>query len=190
MSAPAALLRLELGRKGVHLALVVLPVWIHATEPPLRQGGLLVAFLAGLGIDVARLVWPAFRAWFQARWGAYLRADERHRITSAHWLTFAAWLVSLLAARDVATLAVAYAVVGDSAAAIAGRIAGRGQKSWVGSAACFATCVACGAIVLGGLGAATLAGAAAATLCERLGWPNDNLSVPLVSAAVLAALLH
>jgi dolichol kinase len=190
MSASVPLLRLELGRKGIHLALLVLPLWIHATEPPLRQGGLLVAFLGVLGIDVARLAWPPFRAWFHARWGAYLRAGEQSRMTSAHWLTFAACLLSFVAPRDVATIAVAYAVVGDTAAAIAGRLAQRSAKSWVGSASCFVSCVAVGGVVLGQIGTVTLAGAATATLCERLGWPDDNLSIPLASAAVLAILLR
>jgi dolichol kinase len=193
MNATVHELRHEIGRKSVHLSTIVLPICMYWAPQPWVWRGPLLAFLVVLGIDVLRLGHAPTRRWFDARLGSYLRPSERQRLISVHYLTCAALLLALCVPQGIAAAALAYLVVGDAAAAVVGRRFGRhrlGSKSLEGSLACFLCCVALGAFLLPHRTVAVLGGALVATVVEALPLPvNDNLSVPLLSAAALLALV-
>jgi len=186
-------LRHELWRKAIHTATLVVPVWIALAPDPLRHRGLLLAFALVLGLDVARLRLPPVGRWAERRVGPYLRPRERHRLTSVHYLTFAALVLARLLPRGIAAAALAFLVVGDAAAAVVGRRYGRrrwGKKSLEGSAAFFAACIAAGLVFLPGHGLAVVVAALVATLVEALPLPvDDNLSVPVAAALALVLLV-
>jgi dolichol kinase len=181
--------RLELGRKAIHLSTFVFPVWIALAPDPLRHRGLLLAFVAILTTDLLRLHWPRFGRLVHARVGAYLRPTERQRPISVHYLTFAALVLAWIASRPIAATALGFLVLGDAAAAVVGERWGRhrwGRKSVEGSVACFAGCVAAGALFMPHHLGAVLVAAAVATTVEAIpARVNDNLSVPFMSAMTL-----
>jgi len=185
--------RHEVWRKLVHLSTVVLPAWIYWAPWPWTWRGPLLAFIGVLGVDAARLALPEIGRRFEARLGPYLRDHEAHGVVAVHALTGAAVLLAVLAPPAIAATALLYLVVGDAAAALVGGRFGRhrlGRKSLEGSLACFACCLAVGAALLPGRGAAVLGGALVATLVEALPWPiDDNWSVPLLGAAALVLLV-
>lgn len=181
--------RLEIGRKSIHLAMFVFPVWIALAPEPLRFRGLLFALFLILTTDVLRLRWQPFRRWVHTRVGAYLRSDEQQRLTSVHYLTVAALALAWIAPRPIAATALGFLVLGDAAAALVGERWGKhrlGRKSIEGSVACFAGCVAAGALFMPQQLAAVAGAALIATAVEAVPTRvNDNLSVPLVSALAL-----
>ena len=188
-----ATVRHELWRKAIHAGTFFLPVWIALAPDPLRHRGLLLAFLFFLAVDLARLYVPPLARWSERRIGPYLRPHELHRPTSAHYLTFAALVLAHVAPRGIAAAALAFPVLGDSAAAVVGRRWGRprwGKKSLEGSAAFFVGCVAGGLLFLPGQATAVLVAGALTTLVEALPLPvDDNLSVPVAAALALALLV-
>lgn len=188
MSAAEAWRR-EVGRKAVHVSMMVLPVWIYFAPPPWSARGPVLAFLGLLTVDVLRLGSPAVHRWFDARIGAYLRPDEHRGLIRMHYLSGTAAFLAGAVPPAVAALALAYLVFGDAAAALAGHRWGRprwGRKSLEGSVACFVVCVLAGLLILPGAWAAVLVSALVATGIEAAPMPvDDNLSVPLATAAVL-----
>jgi dolichol kinase len=189
----SASFRHEAWRKAVHLSTVVLPVWVYWAPWPWTWRGPLLAFLGVLAVDVARLSWPEVGKRFDARVGPYLRDHEASGLVSVHALTGTATLLALLAPPGIAASALLYLVVGDAAAALVGRRFGRrrlGRKSLEGSLACLVVCLGVGVVLLPGHRVAIVGGALAATVAEALPWPvDDNWSVPLIGAAVLALLV-
>lgn len=184
--------RQETVRKAVHLATIVLPVWMRWMPPPWSWRGPVLAFVLVLVADVLRLWWEPVRQRLGPLVAAYLRPHERRGLISVHYLTGTAALLACTVPAAVAATAVGYLVVGDAAAALVGQRFGHhrlGKKTLEGSAACLVCCLVLGALWMPGRWPAVLGGALAATLVEALPLGvDDNLSVPLVAAAVLLLL--
>ena len=130
-------------------------------------------------VEAARAASPMIGARFDAIFHPLLRSHESTRVTGATWLISAMFLAVLLLPRDAAIIATWAAAVGDTAAALIGMRFGRIRsardgKSLEGSAACLLATLA-GALLLArvGMGTALLA-ALAATVGERLPWPDDD----------------
>lgn len=188
----AQTVRQEAVRKALHLSTVVLPLWMRWMPPPWSWRGPVLAFLIVLAVDLLRLRWGPVRARLGPLVVSYLRPDERRGLISVHYLTGAAALLACTVPPAVGATAVGYLVLGDAAAALVGRRFGRhrlGTKTLEGSAACFACCLVLGALWMPGRWLAVLGGALTATIVEALPLGvDDNLSVPLVAAAVLLGL--
>jgi dolichol kinase len=190
-------LRHEAARKSIHLALLILPVlaWFTAASEP-RLTGLALGALALLvfAFDLIRRRPGRVREWTTASVGSLLRPHESDRLLGST-LYFAALALSfLLFPRTIALSAMAFLVIGDSAAALAGRAFGRRPlrpgKTLEGTLACLAGCLLVTLLVHqidSRLGAPVLIlGAAAATLGElAASGERDNLVMPLVSGAVM-----
>lgn len=187
-----ATLRHELARKGIHLASAAVPVAYAAGAP--RAAVLCALAAAGLvaaAVEVARARSPRARDLFDRLVGRLLRAHERHRWSGATWMCAAYFLAALVFPRPEAVAAMLAVALGDAAAAVVGRLAGRlrprapGEKTWAGSAACVAATVL-GALVVARLAPpAALACGLAAALAERPRWVavDDNVRVALAAGA-------
>ena len=150
--------------------------------------------------EAVRLIVPAVNVRLLALLGPFFKARERRTPTAATYLALASLAVLLLFGREIAALALLFTALGDPAAGIVGtrygrlrlRILGRrlGGKSLEGALAflAVAAAVALGLWAAGVYGTLwpVLVGAAVAALVEFLPIPvEDNVTVPLVSAAVI-----
>ncbi len=197
--------RAELGRKALHVVTALLPVLLF----PLGRAWLigLAALLVALtlGGDVLRAKVPAFGRWIGQHFGWMMRAEEHPdgtgplTLNGSTWVAIAALLLAVLLPLRLAVPVFAAFMLGDAAAALVGRAAGRhrwpGTSRTLEGSAAFALVSTAVLLLLpraapvampGALPALVAAGAMA--LAEALPVPlNDNLRVPFVGALVLYA---
>jgi len=117
-----------------------------------------------------------------------LRSEEKRSWGSHTFYALGAFLCVLLYSKDIAICATAMLVIGDSVAAIVGKMIGRHKiyknKTFEGSMACFMACLAiCNFMVSLPL---AIVGSAAATVTELYTTKiNDNFSIPIVSGGIM-----
>ena len=103
------------------------------------------------------------------------------------------FLCILLFAKVLAIVCILFMIFGDMAAALVGKMWGKTKllagKSLEGSAACFIVCAAIALVKLDPTIA--IIGAFVATIVELIPFPiDDNLTVPLISGAVMHFLMQ
>lgn len=188
-------------RRAFHLcAALVIPVVAIGLgyKAAVYTAAIAAAVLAS--VEALRLAVPAVNVRAVAWLGPLLKPREKRTPTAATYLALASLAVLLLFGIPVATLALAYTALGDPAAGIVGTRYGRlrvrafgrrlGGKSVEGTLAFLgvSTAAATGLWAAGVYGTLwpALVGAAAAALVEFLPVPlEDNVTVPLASAAVM-----
>ncbi len=185
-------LRAEVARKAIHLATASVPLalahaWIPASG---LRWALLVLALVALVAEAGRRLMPPLAAAITRVAGTLFRERERRGITGATWLAVA-MAVAAWSLPEPSAIAALWAVaVGDSAAALAGRLAAApGGKTLIGSLACVvATMLGVWWLTPATPGIAALIGLAA-SVAERLpSRIDDNLRVT-AGAGVAAWLL-
>ncbi|MBI4249262.1 MAG: hypothetical protein HY611_07145 [Elusimicrobia bacterium] len=188
---------LEIRRKLFHLLIlgyVALYLLLGRSAAAWTLGfwALAVAFIEWLRLRSPRLNARIFKLF-----GAVARKEESGRLSGVVFTSWGCWLAVLFFGERPAVIVAALACLafGDAAAALVGKTMGRHwwpsaagrRKSLEGSAACFAACL-CIIRAAGFTPAGALAAAAVCTLLEVLPLPlNDNLWMPLGTAAVLTA---
>ena len=162
-----------------------------------------IQLLAGLGIpfvllDLIRLKVPALNAAALKLFGTIMRREELLRFSANSYYIFALAILVVIFPKPIALLGILYLAVGDPVAAIVGSNFGRhpliGGKSWEGTLANFAVCVA-GTFLFAQLFlvlslptslAFALVGGAISAVAEVIPLPvNDNLYFPVLSAVLL-----
>ena len=184
----------ELLRKSIHFAGLILPVIYFFLDKPTML--IFVGVLTGIVVAIELMKWlsPRFGDFFFQIFAPMLRIHERKgAITGATYYVISTFLCILFFGKTLAIVCIFFMVLGDLAAALIGRMWGRtkliGSKSLEGSAACFIVCVAIALVKLHPVIA--IVGALVATIVEMLPVPiDDNLTVPLVSGAVMHFLMH
>lgn len=154
------------------------------------------ALIVALTGELLRFAYPPFNEWLLRRLGAFFKKQERFRITGATYLLIGALGAFVLFDYRISALALFYLSVADPVAAFVGVKYGRlriGVKTLEGSLAFLAASLVIAAVfaVTGTWGPFWRAamGTVAATLVEVLPLPiDDNITIPLSAAAVLAAL--
>jgi len=179
----------EIKRKAIHIFALIMPIGYYFVPRPWALGLLFTAFLVSLTLDILRIF--KFRAytWIQPLMGSVLRPQEDRDFTGATYITFAGFFCLYAFPIPAAAAGMGFIILGDTAAALVGRRYGRhrfGHKSYEGSLAFF-VCAALWAVILPDVPLTWgLAAAALATVVEATsGLVDDNVSVPLVSAAFL-----
>lgn len=184
----------ELFRKSIHLAGLILPaIYIFLDKPTML---VLTGALTGgaLSVELMKSLSARFSKLFFQIFAFLLRTHERKgAITGATYYLISAFLCIFFFEKTLAIICIFFMILGDMSAALVGKMWGRtkllGKKSLEGSTACFLVCVAIALVKLDPIIA--VVGALVATLVELMPVPiDDNLTVPLVSGAVMHFLMQ
>ena len=183
----------ELRRKGIHLAGLILPVIYLLLDKPTML--ILIGTATGFALTVELMKWLSrrFSKLFFQIFASLLRTHERKgAMTGATYYLISAFLCIFFFPKTIAIVCIFFMILGDLAAALVGKMWGRtkllGKKSLEGSAACFVVCAAIALVNLNPVIA--IIGASVATIVELMPFPiDDNLTVPLVSGAVMHFLM-
>ncbi|EFI34675.1 phosphatidate cytidylyltransferase [Desulfonatronospira thiodismutans ASO3-1] len=195
-------LRRELMRKSLHvLALVIPAAMLLLGKPPsiVIFGGL--AFL-GIVLDIIRAGKAPLNYWIVNFFGSLMRPREKELpqgrvvVNGATWAMLSAFLLVLFFPVQVAAFAFTIFMLGDAAAALAGRRMGRirlgkSPKTLEGSLAFLATALLISLVFPGIYFWHGAASSLAACIAEAAPLPlDDNLRVPLVAALTMLAVQH
>ncbi len=146
---------------------------------------------AGLGLDLLRFRIEWLNRQFLHWLSPLLKSDEGRRLTGATYMLIGALLTFLLFGKEVAIPAFLFLSLGDPAAAVVGRRT-PGPRIFGKSPGGTVAFVALGLVAVGvltGSGAVEyhwgmLVGAVIAGLVELTpGYPDDNLTIPLIAGA-------
>jgi len=187
-------LKKEFGRKAFHmLSLLYLGAFYLLGWP--RAGWVMAAWLPVVfAVETLRLKAPAVQRVLIGWMDGLMRETERKHFSGIFHTTAGSLAAMLIARGDPAIVgaAILQLALGDAASALVGKAFGRtklfgGLKSLEGSlagfAVGFAAALACG-VRPGAAFAAALAGSLA-ELLPTTPWFNDNLWIPVASAAAL-----
>jgi glycerol-3-phosphate acyltransferase PlsY len=149
-----------------------------------------------LTVEITRLRVPTVNQWFFKIYKPLARTNEASRLTGTSYLIIASLISFLVFQRDIAVIALSFLAVGDAVAGIVGRWIGKRHllgKTLEGDLACFFSCTATGSIFYfagSSLSFPTIMiGAAIASVVEAIPLQvNDNLTIPLLSGAVMTLL--
>jgi acyl phosphate:glycerol-3-phosphate acyltransferase len=155
-----------------------------------------LTFLA-LSFELVRLRIGAINTWFLGFFHSMAKAGETTSLTGTTYMLMASLASFILFPKNVAALAVAFLAIGDSLAGIVGRSIGKRQilgKTIEGDLTCFFSCAVTGMVFyFAGISIAwpiILIGAFTASLSEAMPIPiNDNLTMPLLSGAVMTLMV-
>ncbi len=179
----------ELLRKGTHLSGLIIPILYFFLDKPIMVivGGSL--FCIAIVVELAKRLFPTFSNYFFRYLKPLLRVHEQKgAITGATYYLTSIFLCILIFDKSIAITCILFITLGDTAAALVGKRWGRtkliGNKSLEGSAACFVVCLLTTLFSINPIVGIT--GAFFATVTELLPLRiDDNLTVPLISGAVM-----
>jgi len=184
------LTKVEVLRKIVHLATLIIPVGYVLTSERTVILFLIPFFLALLLVDLLRLLHSGTASLFQKYFfGRVLREEEKPTFMGATYFIFSTILTILFFPKSIAIASIFILILSDTAAALIGKWIGRTGifgKTLEGSMAFFLTSLL---IVWISPNLNRFSGSLAAlgaTLVEILPvGVNDNLTIPLVAGAIM-----
>jgi dolichol kinase len=178
--------RRETWRRALHVASGSLGPLAVAVGPAVATPGFAVLVVLAAVTETARITSSRSSEAVNRFAGGLFRPAETGAVSGAATLALGYALTWWLFPAAVAERAIVVAAIADPVAATVGSRAGGGKaKSWIGSLAC--ACAAALVLLLSHVAPAAVAAAAVgAALAERAPWRgSDNITVPLVVAAVL-----
>jgi dolichol kinase len=183
----------ELGRKGIHLLMLPVPLSFG-----LLSRDLLIGILAGLSflaliLDLMRITIPAVHEFFQKTLGSLIREKESYRITGATWILISALLCIILFNPWISQTVLLWIIVADTLCAISGKIWGRHfirrGKTWEGSAVFFVSSFLILSLVPDkNMLIGTLGIVCAMTVDLLFVHVNDNIAIPLLAGGIMQIL--
>lgn len=194
----------EIARKGTHIGVLIITfTFLHFP----RDIALITVFagaIIALTQDLLRIYNPAFRRFVYRSWGKIYRSWEQKRLGGAVYILTAASLTILFFEPRIAGIVMAYISVGDTLAVFTGRRYGKillwqnrnkdgtvRRKTLEGSIAFFIGAFLAGFLVPSVPLKWNIIGAFVATIVEACSlWVDDNLTVPVITGAVMTFLMH
>ena len=181
----------EVLRKGIHLSSLAIPIGYYIFNPTLIISALFTIFAVSAIFDLIRLYGNySIKKFLGVAVGFMIRPRERKSFSGATTIVFAGLLAYLFYDLPIAAAAMVIIIVGDSAAAIIGRIVGKirfmNKKSLEGTLA-FIMFGILGMLLIPGLDFQLgLVGVLVGALFEILPVPvDDNISVPIIAGGVM-----
>jgi dolichol kinase len=180
----------EIKRKIVHLATLIVPVGYGLTSEETVILFLVPFFLALLLVDLLRHYHPGMASLFRKYFfGKVLREEEKPALMGATYFIFSTILSILLFPKSIAIASILILIVSDTAAALIGKGMGRIKifgKTLEGSLAFLITSLLIVWVYPNLDRRSGSVAALGATLIEVLPIRvNDNLSIPLVAGAIM-----
>lgn len=188
----------ELGRKGLHLLALVIPLGMWWVGMPTALYMLVPGALLAISADIARAYSHRFNALIRWVFGFLMRADELPpvgtvvRFNGATCVLVGATVLALIFPLWIAVPVLVMAMLADAAAALVGRRLGRHHWGpWASTVEGTAAFLGTGLLVILFFPSLTvgpaIAGVVGAAIVEALPLPfNDNIHVPLVAALIVA----
>jgi len=186
-----------MGRRLFHLVgCLVLAILALVISRDLFLWLLLSLATAFLLVDVIRLTWPVVNRLFVQLFSCLMRQQETTGLNASTYVLVGSLLTLLLFDRDIAVAGLIFLGAGDAIAGMVGERWGRHKllnKSLEGTAAFFIFSLVVGLIfkyaALDISLVVLILGALSAAIVELLPLPvNDNLAIPLLSAAIMTGL--
>jgi len=191
----------EAQRKAIHIACILLPLWLLYEWLPWPRGRtqwslLLIALtVTGMAIDVVRIHDHRVGSFFRRFFGQMIREKEQFTLMGSTYLLMAALLAVEIFPQRVAAAALGFTILGDGFAALVGKGWGRARffnKTLEGAVGCLVACLGWG-VFLGATGqlpwGVVLCGALVASLIELLPIPlDDNLGITLFAGYTMKLL--
>lgn len=184
----------ELVRKGIHLCSLLIPTAYFIFNPLLIVICLSVACAISALFDLLRFFGhDTIKKYLSLIFGFIMRPREKKSFSGSTTILFAALLVYLLYDLPIAAASMVIVVVGDTAAAVVGRLVGKirliNSKSLEGTLA-FIMFSLLGMLVIPDLEfQLSLIGVLAGALFEILPIPiDDNISVPIIAGGIMQVL--
>jgi dolichol kinase len=186
----------EMARKAVHLFALIIPVGYLFVSFPAAISWVSVSAAVSILIDIAR-----FRQWVLWKWLSWILTPiiREHEIkggfTGASYILVTSLCTIILFPKTIAVAAMVFIVIGDTAAALVGRLYGKhkliGKKSIEGSTACLISVALVSFLIPDLPTLAGIIGAVAAALAEAFsGKIDDNMTVPLISGLAMLAVMR
>jgi dolichol kinase len=190
----------ELLRKAVHIPALIIPAGMLILE---RHQSIIIlgcVTIIAVSLDLLRARHALLNRWIQTIFGLLMRPDEKAAskegvvFNGATWALVSAFLLILIFPVHVAAFSISIFLIGDAAAALAGRRFGRikwgrGSKTVEGSLAFLLTGLIVVLIIPGVKFWTGFLACLGACLAEALPGPvNDNLKVPLSAAGIMVFL--
>ncbi len=180
----------EIRRKIVHLATLVIPISYGMTSKETVLLFLVPFFLCYLSVDVLRHFVPGLASLFRRYFlGRVLREDEGSSFMGSTYFLFSTILTILLFPKSIAITSLLILILSDTAAALVGKGIGKVRlfdKTLEGSLAFFFTSLLIAWIHPGLNRVSGSLAALGATLIELLPMRlNDNLTIPLTAGTIM-----
>jgi dolichol kinase len=181
---------IEIKRKIVHLATLIIPIGYACTSEETVLLFLVPFFLCYLTVDLLRHLYSGMASLFQKYFfRRVLREEEKHRLMGSTYFLFSSILTILLFPKSIAIVSLLILILSDTAAALVGKWIGKMKifgKTLEGSMAFFVISLL---IVWSYPQLNRLSGSLAAlgaTLIEILPTKiDDNLTIPLVAGVIM-----
>ncbi len=187
----------HIGRKIYHLAggagLLALYFVLGRSQALLTYA---ILFIIVLALDVARLKLPSINQFVYAKFGSFIRNNEKQKLTGTAPYILGIGLSLYAFPLNIASAAICFLAFGDVAATTIGERYGKtkvGDKSLEGSSAFIVAGLFVGLVLLPAAGAQVspvviAAGVVIAALVELMPIGNDNFTIPIVSGAAMTLL--
>jgi dolichol kinase len=183
--------KVEILRKIVHLATLIIPVGYALTSEETIILFLIPFFLALLSVDLLRHLHSGMASLFRKYFfGRVLREEEKPTFMGSTYFIFSTILTILLFPKSIAITSILILILSDTAAAFIGEWIGRVHifgKTLEGSIAFFLTSLLIVWIYPDLNRSSGSLAALGATLIEILPIKlNDNLTIPLIAGAIMS----
>lgn len=187
-------LKNELIRKFIHGSALIIPLSYNFLDRKIILGIIGLGIFVAICVEILRFHWHVFRELFHGLLGKLLRDHEITQLTGSTYLLIGCFLTVLFFVKWIALVSLLFLIVSDALAAVVGRRWGRHKllkdRSIEGSTVFLVSAFLSVLIVPGSHFLIGTTGVITACAVDIFIHDiNDNLTIPLISGAVMQGLV-